>query len=150
LFRRAPRTLGRWLYLRDCLVFFDDSVARVENINSLCSVGPDMFLVPDEFHTSLVHLLLCPLSSDLIDRMVRLFLTNFYDDSLCPIASPTSLHAYKIWRAYWRNALGPVTMLVFVRCLTLLSIGPAGPNRLGVTVSILIATRCSPNFLSEN
>ena len=38
----------------------------------------------------------------------------------------------------WRNPLGPVPMLEFVRCLTLVSIGPAGPNRLGVTLSLVL------------
>jgi hypothetical protein len=42
-----------------------------------------------------MHLFLSPLSLDLIGEMVRHFPTNFYDDSLCPVASTTSLHAYK-------------------------------------------------------
>jgi len=34
----------------------------------------------------------------------------------------------------WRKTLGPIPMLVFVRCLTLVSTGPTRPNRLEVTL----------------
>jgi hypothetical protein len=58
--------------------------------NTTCST----FLAPDGFSTSLVHLWLLPLSSDLISEMVCLFPTNFYYDSSCPVTSRTSSHAY--------------------------------------------------------
>jgi hypothetical protein len=52
----------------------------------------------------------------------------------------------------WRNPLGSIPILVFVRCLMLVSIGPTQPNLLGVTLSVntLFAIRRSQIFMSEN
>jgi hypothetical protein len=54
-FRRVQQTLGRWLLLRDRLVFFDGSVAHVEDINSTRSVSPGTLLMPtDSFLCQLI------------------------------------------------------------------------------------------------
>ena len=45
---------------------------------------------------------------------------------------PSTVIVFSRW--WWRNPLGLVPMLGFIRCLTLVSIEPTRPNRLGVTL----------------
>jgi hypothetical protein len=90
--RRAPRTLVRTFLSNER---FSRTFLCPRMLSLPANTTCGTFLAPDGFSTSLVHLWLRLLSSDLIGEMVRLFLTNFYDDSLCPVASTTSSHAYK-------------------------------------------------------
>jgi hypothetical protein len=90
--RRVPRTLVQTFLSNE---HFSQTFLCPRTLSLPANTTCSTFLAPDGFSTSLVHLWLHPLSSDLIGEMVRLFPTNFYYDSSCPVASTMSSHVYK-------------------------------------------------------
>jgi hypothetical protein len=90
--QRVPRTLVRTFLTNER---FSRTFLCPRTLSLPANATGSTFLATDGLSTSLVHLLIRPMSSDLIGEMVRLFPTNFYDDSSCPVASTTRLHAYK-------------------------------------------------------
>jgi hypothetical protein len=90
--RRVPWTLVRTFLTNER---FSRTFLCPRTLSLPANTTSSTFLAPYGCSTSLVHLWLSPLSSDLIGKMVHHFPTNFYNDSLCPVASTTSLHVYK-------------------------------------------------------